>query len=155
MTIKPLELTASDAEQLKWIVKRGTDWRERRRATVILLLSQGCSVDQIAEQVEQLPELVRRRRRLWSSTGMASIVDKPRSGAPSKLNDEHRAKLVEWVTSEVLTMRVILSRFETDYGVILSPRTLSNDLKRLGFVWKRTRHSLKKSETKDALSKPS
>lgn len=154
MTIKPIELAADDAEQLRKIVKRGTDWRERRRAEVILLLSQGHCVDSVAEQVEQSPEVIRRRRRMWNSTGMASIVDKPRSGAPSKLNDKHRAKLFEWVNSEPLSSRVLLSRLESEYGVSISIDTLFNELKRLGFVWKRTRHSLKKSAMPSASSKP-
>lgn len=154
MTIKPIELTADDAEQLRTMVKRGTNWRERRRAEVILLLSQGHGVDSVAKQVEQSPELIRRRRRFWASTGMASIVDKPRSGAPSKLNNQHRAKLFEWVNAEPLSSRVLLSRLESEYGVSICIDTLFNELKRLGFVCKRTRHSLKKSVIPSASSKP-
>ena len=95
-----LELSESDDVCLRAIVKKGSDWRERERAETILLLASGASVKAIAEQQRLCREAVRIRRRKWLKSGLASLPDQPRSGAPSKLADEHREQiqpLREWI----------------------------------------------------------
>lgn len=71
------------------------------------------------------------------------LPDQSRSGAPSKLSDEHRAQLMKWIDAEPLTSRALVNHMKTDWGVGISASTLRNELKRLGYVWKRTRYSLK------------
>ncbi|MGZ5029579.1 MAG: winged helix-turn-helix domain-containing protein [Methylobacter sp.] len=46
------------------------------------------------------------------------------------------------------------SRLATECGVTISAGTLRNELKRMGYVWKRTRYSLKKSAIPSASSRP-
>ncbi len=55
--------------------------------------------------------------------------------------------------AEPLTSRALLTRLAQEFGVEVGETTLRNELKRLGYVWKRTRYSLKKSATKDASNK--
>lgn len=149
-----LELSESDAACLRAIVKKGSDWRERERAETILLLASGASVKTIAEQQRLCREAVRIRRRKWLASGLASLPDQPRRGAPSKLADEHRERIQQWVETEALSSRDILSRLKEKYQIEMSATTLRTELKRLGFVWKRTRYSLKKSATLNASNKP-
>ncbi len=143
--VAPIELEDSERECLMEIIKKGADWRERDRAETILLLSAGYSVQSVAEQQRLCREAVRVRRRKWLKSGLASLPDRPRSGAPSKLTDEHRQQLGTWVESEALSSRELLTRLEREYQVVIGRTTLRLELKQLGYVWKRTRYSLKKN----------
>jgi transposase len=149
-----IELTESEGDCLRKIIKKGSDWRERERAETILLLSSGKTVKQVAEQQKLCIEAIRIRRRKWLKQGLASLPDQPRCGAPSKLTDLHRQRLMQWVDAEALTSRAILTRLAEEYEIQIGATTLRNELKRLGYVWKRTRYSLKKSAIPNGSSKP-
>jgi transposase len=152
--VAPIELQDSERECLLAIIKKGKDWRERNRAETILLLAEGNSVLSVAEQQSLCREAVRVRRRKWLKSGLASLPDQPRCGAPSKLTEKQREHLSSWVEHEALSSRELLTRLERDYGVIIGQTTLRTELKCLGFVWKRTRYSLKKNAIRSDLSKP-
>lgn len=154
MGVKAIELSESEHETLRAIIKKGADWRERGRAETILALSEGKTVAEVAEKQGLKPETVRERRRQWLKRGFASLPDRYRSGAPSKLTDGHREQLRGWVEAEALTARVLLTRLGQEFGVTIGATTLRNELKRLGYVWKRTRYRLKKSVTKSVSNKP-
>jgi transposase len=154
MRIKPIELSESERAQLETIIKKGSDWRERERAETILMLSEGQKVDEVAEYQGLKPEAIRERRRKWWRNGLNSLPDQPRSGAPSKLTDAHRSQLKEWVDAAPVTCRVLVSRLVAECRITISGGTLRNELKRMGYVWKRTRYSLKKSAIPSASSKP-
>ncbi len=140
-----IELAESERESLRAILTKGMDWRERHRAETIVLLAAGHNVQSVAEQQGLCREAVRIRRRHWLKSGLASLPDRPRSGAPSTLTDEHRRQVGLWVESEALSSREVLTRLERDYGVVIGRTTLRTELRRLGYVWKRTRYSLKKT----------
>lgn len=148
MKAKPIELSESEREQLQTIIKKGSDWRERDRAQTILMLSTGQTALEVAERQGLKPEAIRERRRKWWKKGMNSLPDQPRSGAPSKLTDAHRSQLKEWVDAEPLVCRTLLSHLAAECGVTISAGTLRNELKRMGYVWKRTRYSLKKARSR-------
>ncbi|WP_084190936.1 helix-turn-helix domain-containing protein [Methylomarinum vadi] len=117
-------------------------------------MASGKTVKEVAELQNLCVEAVRIRRRKWLKHGLASLPDQPRSGAPSKLTDEHRQQLAQWVDAEALSSREILTRLVERYQIQIGATTLRNELKRLGYVWKRTRYSLKKSATPSGSSKP-
>ena len=145
MIIRRVDLTEEEKAELEKIIKKGKDWRERERAETILLLSEGLSVLKVSEKQGVIAETVRERRRRWYKKGMLSLVDERRSGAPSKLNEDHRACLKNWMDKEALGSRELLSRLKKEHGVRISPSTLRNEIRRLGYVWKRTRYHLKKN----------
>jgi transposase len=152
--VAPIELTESDRERLKGIIRKGWDWRERNRAETVLLLAEGHPVQFVAESQGLCREAVRIRRRKWLKQGLASLPDQPRCGAPSKLAEDHRQSISRWVEDDALSSREILTRLHHEYGVVISPTTLRMELKRLGFVWKRTRYRLKKNATPSGSSRP-
>jgi transposase len=149
-----IELTEIESDHLQMIIKKGSDWRERERAETVLLLASGKTVKEVAEQQNLCLEAVRIRRRKWMKLGFASLPDQPRSGAPSKLTDEHRQQLGQWVEIEALSSRELLTRLAEQYQIPIGATTLRTELKRLGYVWKRTRYSLKKSAIPNGSSKP-
>jgi transposase len=118
------------------------------------MLSEGQTVFVVAERQNVKPEAIRERRRRWLKKGLASLPDQPRCGAPSKLTEAHRNQLKEWVDAEALTSRALVSRLATECRITISASTLRTELKQLGYVWKRTRYSLKKNATRSGLSRP-
>ena len=86
--------------------------------------------------------------------GLASLPDHPRCGAPSKLNEAHRSRLKEWIDGEPLTCRVLVNRLVAECGITISASTLRNELKRTGYLWKRTRYSLKKARSRTLRASP-
>jgi transposase len=146
LTINKLELNKNDRVLLDVIIKKGADWRERDRAETIRMLADGFSIKEIAVKQGYKPEAIRVRRRNWLKRGFSSLPDKPRSGAPTKLTDEHRQQLKMWVELEPLSSRILLSRLNEKGVLQVSQRTLQMELKRMGFIWKRTRYSLKNTQ---------
>ena len=63
-------------------VKRGSNWRERERAQTLLLLDSGVFAEDVAIQMGLNVRTVRITHTHWRQSGMASLADLPRSGAP-------------------------------------------------------------------------
>jgi len=145
MIIRRVDLSEEEKAELEKLIKKGKDWRERERAETILLLSEGLSVIEVSERQGVIAETIRERRRRWYKKGMLSLPDQWRSGAPSKLNEAHRDSLKRWMDEEALGSRELLSRLKKEHEVSVSLSTLRNEIKRLGYVWKRTRYHLKKT----------
>jgi transposase len=152
--VKPIPLDAVEQEAMREIIQKGADWRERDRAETIVLLAAGQSVREVAAQQGCCEETVRIRRRKWLQSRFASLSDQPRCGAPSKLAAEHRQRLRAWVEAEPLSARELITRLERAGGVTIAATTLRNELARMGYVWKRTRYSLKKSVIRSASPAP-
>jgi transposase len=147
-------LNIEEAQQLKRVVKRHTNWRMRERAQTLLLLAQGKTAKQVALEMELHPQTVGSTRKQWEQEGMDSLSDKPRSGAPAKLSESQAEQLVAWAKAEPLSLSTLKARHEETGGVAVHVNTLTSVLKRAGMVWKRTRHSLEKKETNQHSSKP-
>ena len=151
MKLSHLELSAEDRAKLQKIVAKGIDWRARQRAQTLLYFHDGLSAKLIVAQQELNLDTVYDRRKNWLSKGFACLYDVHRSGAPPKLNAIHRDQIKTWAEEEALTAPAIVARLKEKCNVIVSLGTVSNTLKALGFVWKRTRHSLKKKEIQSSL----
>ena len=145
---KTLTLDEASRVQLAWIVKRGDNWRERERAQTLLRLDAGVFAEDVAAELGLNVRTVRTSRRDWLDSGMASLADRPRCGAPRKLAPEHVQRLLEWAQAEPLTAASLLARHQGGGGPSVHVNTLVATLKSSGLVWKRTRHTLKKAATK-------
>ena len=142
---KTLQLDDDSRAQLQRIVKRASDWRERERAQTLLLLDSGVFAEEVARQMGLSARTVHITHTRWRQSGMASLPDLPRSGAPKKLQPEHVERLVQWATAEPLTSAALLARHLDAGGPKVHVNTMAATLKASGLVWKRTRHSLKKA----------
>jgi transposase len=139
-----LELRPEDKAELEQIVARGSVWRQRERAQTILYFGAGWSAKAIASQQKLNLDTVYDRRTDWLTGGFSSLVDKHRCGAPSKVSEVQREQLRLWATQEAMTSRQLVTKLHEEFEVSIHPNTLSAILKQMKFVWKRTRHSLKK-----------
>lgn len=147
MKLEVLELTKAERAGLLEIVEKGRDWRMRHRAQTLLHFGDGLQAKAIATQQNLHLDTVYDRRKHWLTAGFSSLTDKHRSGAPPKVSAAQKEQLRMWATQEALTARELLTKLNEEYGIVMHPNTLCVTLKKMKFVWKRTRHSLKKSET--------
>jgi len=146
---KRLDTRLSEADRLalEHVVRKSPDWRARERAKTLLLLSQPMLSREVAKVQDLNIETVRVTWQRWVKEGMDALFDKPRIGAPAKLDAAAVERLVQWARKEPLSATELLQRHLEAQGAPVSLNTLIRTLKANGLVWKRTRHSLKKSAT--------
>ena len=145
---KAVVLAASEKQELERIVQRGADWRERQRAQIVLLLATGMTIVGVARQLGSTDTTVTRCRDVWLRASFAGLKDAPRSGAPRQLSSDLTAKLRAWAIESAHTAVELCAKRLAECQVKVSPWVVRNALKLHGFVWKRTRHNLKKSVMK-------
>lgn len=136
-----LELTTENRRTLELIAKKGTNWRERERAQTLLLLDDGLVPEQVAKQLDIHVRTVGTTRNLWLTDGLDSLPDRPRSGAPRKLTQEHIDCIVEWALIEPLSAPALLAKLKASGGPQVHLNTLNAALKAAGLVWRRAKHS--------------
>jgi transposase len=145
MKLKVLELSQEERARLLQIVEKGRDWRMRHRAQTLLYFGDGWPAKAIAAKQDLHVDTVYDRRRDWLSEGLTSLADKSRCGAPSKVSEAQREQLRQWATAQALTARQLVTKLSQEFDITIHPNTLGVILKQMNFVWKRTRHSLKKT----------
>jgi transposase len=139
-------LSEEDRLALEQVVKKSPDWRARERAKTVLLLGQGLLRREVAQLQELNVGTVGQTWQRWGQEGMACLSDKPRSGAPRKLDETEVKRLAQWAHQSALSAPELLLQHTQAKGTRVHVETLIRYLKEEGLVCKRTRHSLKKSE---------
>ena len=138
-------LIPEELKKLTIIAERDPNWRKRERAKTLLTLHQTKSASEVASIIGIHEKTVGLTKRDWLTRGYESLVDRPRCGAPSKISGEQLQKIVEKANSEPNSAKNLLAFHLENGGEKVHPTTLMNALKSVGFIWKRTRHSLKKT----------
>lgn len=138
-------LTDKDKAELEWLEKRDLNWRVRERARSVLYLAAGERCVGAARQQGLALHTVCDTRKAWLAEGFACLVDKPRSGAPPKLSPVDVQRLVDWARASPCSSSELLAKHVAAGGQPVSSDTLIRALRQAGLVWKRTRHSLKKT----------
>jgi transposase len=141
-----MALSTNQRSTLKAIVARGQNWRERQRAQTLLHLDDGLSVIEVAQLLDIHAGTVARTRRNWFSTGLDSLLDSPRSGAPRKISQQQTQLLVALASEQPMSAKQLLAKHVGAGGTVVHLNTLMATLHKAGLVWKRTRHSLKKTK---------
>lgn len=147
-------LNGEDRLALEQVVRKSPDWRARERAQTLLLLSQPLLSREVAKLQNLHIETVRTTWQHWVKEGLNSLSDKPRSGAPNKLDEAAVERLVQWAKEKPSTAVELLQRHTEAQGTAVNTDTLIRALKAKGLVWKRTRHCLKKREMKPSSPSP-
>ena len=157
MSRKPRSFSLCEAEcqQLAHIVERGQDWRARQRARTLLLLHSGKPINTVAAEQGLHRDTVAVHRDTWLAKGIDGLSDAPRSGAPRKLAAQHVPALCDWAREEALSAPQLKDKLHEAFSVKVSTWVVQQALSREGFVYKRTRHSLKKNGAMPLLAVPS
>jgi transposase len=145
---KVVRLEENVRQELQALVRSDAPWRQRERAQTILLLGQGRTPEDVAQVLEVNTRTIFERRRAWLARGAESLVDAPRSGAPPHLSPEEQARVVQWAREAPHSAVQLLERHVAAGGRAVHTETIVKILKKAGLVWKRTRASLSKKETR-------
>jgi transposase len=143
-----LSLLSVERLSLLKIIARGDNWRERQRSNTLILLDDGLSMREVANFVGINIRTVGLTRIDWLARGFVSLIDATRCGAPRKINPEQLEILKEAAKKEPLTATSLLAKHVEGGGDAVHVNTIKGAMKKAGYVWKRTRSSLKKKEMK-------
>src|SRR5260370_42634749 len=87
-------LTASERKTLKIRVHgRTTPFRDRFRATIVLLASRGWPNARIARELGTTEDMARLWRRRFAEDGVPGLSDRPRGGRPRQITALERAQI--------------------------------------------------------------
>ena len=103
-----LTLIKADRIYLERLLIYGADWRARQRAKTLILLDDGFTTQEVAAAVDVDAKTVGTTRRDWLDTGISSLADKARSGAPRKITCAQVEKIVEFAMAEPLSAKALL-----------------------------------------------
>ncbi len=101
-TAQPIKLSTGERTSLTTILRRGTTpARVQTRARVLDLLHRGRHPDEIAATFGlSVPTIFNIKRRYFSQGLDAALIDRPRSGKPSRIDGAARAKITALACSE-------------------------------------------------------
>lgn len=138
-----LNLLLEDRLRLQNIVDRGNNWRERERSNTLILLNHGLSMREVSSAIGIHIRTVGLTRMDWLRRSFDSLKDIVRSGAPKKILPDELKRLQAAAMLEPLTATALLAMHIEGGGKPVHVNTIKGAIKRAGFVWKRTRSSLK------------
>lgn len=130
---------------------------EARRMQAIELLRQGMSQAEVARKFDVTKAAVSYWHKKWKEQGKRSLRAKPHSGRPTKLDEEQRQQLMDYLDQGALAcgfetddwtcpriQRLIAQRFAVDYHV----DHLSRLLRELGYSAQRPKRRSNKHDPK-------
>jgi transposase len=90
----PVTLTAADRHRLKKMAYgHTTPYRDRQRATIVVLAARGRSNAWIADQTRMHLDTVRRWRDRFAEGGLEALADRPRTGRPARFTPVQAAEV--------------------------------------------------------------
>ena len=127
--------------------------RVRMRSHSILLSSRGSSIDEIASIYQVHRDTVSSWIDNWEQFGEDGLRDKPRSGGPSKLNEQEKEVAKALLKTHPNMPKMVLGLLSEKTGKTISRSSLRRIAKGAGLRWKRVRKSLKSKRDQEAFDK--
>lgn len=144
-------LTGDEDRHLRQVVRCGDDANAVRRAQVIRLSARGTSPRVIADLLERSWSGVRKTINRFNREGVASLVDKPHRGRPSKVTERYVTLLKEAVAKSPRDMGYVFTAWTQERlrehlarrtRVILSVGHLSRLMRDHKIVYRRPKHGM-------------
>jgi transposase len=165
--VKPIRIPALAPEQLaelEELYRTTRDARLRTRAQRVLLAAERRLVaEEIAEIVRASEETVRRWLKRYLAEGVEGLRDAPHPGAPRKVTEEYREKLVQAVRRRprsllglpfsLWTLRRLADHMAEQTGIRVEYETVRLHLKAEGIVLSRPQHTITSPDPEYALKK--
>jgi transposase len=146
--VKRLELTNDEFRTLREMGVFHSDPHTRRRAQAIVRLSQGLTLQKVADEFDVHLNSVEQWRQCWNKAGLAGLYEGSRSGRPPKWNEVQRQALRELAEEQGGTAGALLRHFQKNQQQpAVSVDTIKRYLKKRDMSYKRYRYSLRKNET--------
>jgi transposase len=139
-------------QELDELYRTTKDVRLRTRAQMVLLSGeQGLVAGQIASIVRQNDQTVRMWLKRYQAEGIPGLYDEPRSGAPGKVTESYKEKLIQTVRQRPRSLGLpyslwTLSRL-ADYmaqatGIRVHEKTVRHHLQAADIVLSRPQHKI-------------
>lgn len=122
-------LSEEDKLALEQVYMKSPDWRARERAKTVLLLGKGLLRHEVAQLQELNVGTVGQTWKRWCQDGLAGLSDKPRSGAPRKLDETAVKRLAQWAQQRALSAPELLQQHTQAQGTPVHVETLIRYLK--------------------------
>ena len=147
-------LTEEQVEQLQRIRDTGRTRRIRHRAHAILLSHGGKQIGEVAEIFQVSRNTASAWLDRWDTQGLEGLADKPRPGAPPKLDENEQKLALDLLTQSPQRLEWVLSQIQSRTGKEISASTLKRLARQSNLRWKRMRKSLrsKRDEKKFAIT---
>ncbi len=96
-----IKLSETEQQELEELLAKGTlPARLFKRATALLALNRGATLEAAAEQVSVTNDTVREWRKRYQAQGIAGLQDQPRCGRPIEISGQQRAQITALAYSE-------------------------------------------------------
>jgi transposase len=153
--MKPIEvrpLTTEELNQLDKLYRQTKDVRIRSRTQMILLgAEEQMTAPKIAQIVRQDEQTVRRWITRFNAEGMSGLSDEPKSGAPKRVSDAYRERLLVVVRRRprsldqpysLWTLQRLVDFMAEETGLRVSTETVRLILKANDIVISRPQHKV-------------
>jgi transposase len=137
-----IQLTPDEDAQLQQLLNNpNTHPKVRRRALAVRLSAQHWSAPRIAQFLGCHHTTVLNDLKRWQRHRYDGLADGKAHGAPPKITSEVKAYLTALLAEDrIWTATQLQEALATQMQVQVHPATLTRHLKRMGYVYKRTRY---------------
>ena len=136
-------LTKSQVQHLEELRDRGNNSRIRHRAHAVLLSFNRTSVNELVKIFQSNRNTIVGWLDRWETEGFDGMADKPRCGAPTKLNPKQQSRALKILQETPQSTNTALIKLKQETGIEISGETMKRLAKKNGLVWKRMRKSLR------------
>jgi transposase len=145
-------LTARQRAEVRQALAQCREMQLGRRLLALLDVDEGRPIVEVARRLQ----VTRRSVHGWvhayhSRGGVEALVDRPRSGRPSRWDGGLRTQLETWLEQSpqayaypatVWTVPLLQEQFRNACGQEIAEKTLRRELHAMGYSWKRARYLL-------------
>jgi transposase len=126
--------------------------RARLRSSIILMTAEGMSASQITRVTGSCERTVREARSRWRRRAFEGLYDRPHTGRPPRVNSRYLRLMSQVVQTDPRKLGYAFAHWTaprlTEYlkhrtGIGLCDDWLRRRLNRLGFVWRRTKLTIR------------
>ena len=136
-----VSLTPDERDELRARAReRGIAPSARDRLEMLRLADAGWSVPRIARHLGAHEQTVRKHVKAFLAHGFDALPDRPRSGRPPTVTEDHLLALEARIDvgDRTWTTRQLVAWLDAEHGVAVHPDHLRRLLRRRRFGWKRT-----------------
>jgi transposase len=145
-------LTPEQRQLLETTMQDAPSLRARSRAHGLFLRAHGTALKDIAKTSQVHRVTVAAWLKHWEQPGAQSLPDKPRSGRPSTLCPEERARALQYLQAEPQALKRGVKRCADNTDKRRSLSSLKRLATKARLRWKRGRKSLKRLRDPDAFA---
>lgn len=152
-----IRISTSQRQCLQRFQARAESRRTWSRATALLMLAQGQSCQEVARILGVCLDTVTNWKMRWNQGGIFQLKDKPGSGHPLTVTPKYLRLLKEAVEKgpqaygylfTVWSSARLAAHLEKRTRIRIGPKQLRKHLKKLGFVYRRPKHTLKSRQNR-------